>query len=107
MKKGFFAVTVLSLVSSFASADVCETKAVRAAAKQAKADREYSVITTPVATVASQEIRYGRLVTVYDVSVLHCSPDDLNECGGLTYEVIVVGEKPSCKAVRVEMTGEE
>ncbi|MEK2646743.1 hypothetical protein [Bdellovibrio sp. BCCA] len=107
MKKEILAVAGLSLFASLASANVCETKAIHAAVEQAQTDREESVIESPAAHIVSRELKYGRMVTVYDVSVLHCSPEDLDECGSLSYGVVVVGNEPTCKVVRIEMTGEE
>ncbi|WP_413943391.1 hypothetical protein [Bdellovibrio sp. HCB-162] len=107
MKKEILVFSGCIFFASLASANVCETKAIRAAMKQAQIDREESVIESPAAHVVSQEIRKNRLVTVYDVSVLHCSPEDLDECGSLSYGVVVIGSESACKVVRIEMTGEE
>ena len=100
-------VTTLFSVSAHAVDMACATKARNAVIKTALGERDSQEPSYVESDIRSEEVRNGRLTTVFDVYLDMCEKEDDDSCGSMSYEAVTIGDGPSCKVVRVTLTGEE
>lgn len=99
-----FILSLFIVSSAVAGTDLynCSGSAVKAAMAAAKQYTNSARLTYDSITVITPSDT--QQVTQYEVNLLQWFD---NDSFSLTYEVIILGSRPNCKAVRVELIGQE
>lgn len=99
----FLSLSINTMAADSADLAGCKGAAVKAAIVFARSSTSNPIHSTTSYT-SNVTGRGKNMISTYAIDLKQC---DESGCGGLSYDVVIRGQHPSCKILRVEMTGEE